>query len=147
MILNIVKNIYKGWNIIMGIENLSVEVKNVIDQFIKEERNIVVAGEAGAGKVALMESLLEGNDEYELFDKIEDSKKANLVFSKMKLEKNTIAVLDGDSPETVMGNFYNLITEEEELEFNEFKRVVEVIVYVALNDEEQQLVSVFSNQK
>lgn len=131
----------------MGIENLSVEVKSVIDKFIKEERNIVVAGEAGVGKAALMESLLEGNDDYELFDKIEDSKKANLVFSKMKLEKNTIAVLDGDSPETVMGNFYNLITEEEELEFNEFKRVVEVIIYVTLNDEEQQLVSVFSNQK
>lgn len=147
MILNIVKNIYKGWNIIMGIENLSVEVKNVIDKFIKEERNIVVAGEAGAGKAALMESLLEGNNEYELFDNIEDSKKAKLVFSKMKLEKNTIVVLDGDSPETVMSNFYNLITEEEELEFNEFKRVVEVIIYVTLNDEEQQLVSVFSNQK
>lgn len=147
MILNIVKNIYKGWNIIMGIENLSVEVKNVIDKFIKEERNIVVAGEAGAGKAALMESLLEGNNEYELFDNIEDSKKAKLVFSKMKLEKNTTVVLDGDSPETVMSNFYNLITEEEELEFNEFKRVVEVIIYVTLNDEEQQLVSVFSNQK
>lgn len=131
----------------MGIENLSVEVKNVIDKFIKEERNIVVAGEAGAGKAALMESLLEGNNEYELFDNIEDSKKAKLVFSKMKLEKNTIVVLDGDSPETVMSNFYNLITEEEELEFNEFKRVVEVIIYVTLNDEEQQLVSVFSNQK
>lgn len=131
----------------MGIENLSVEVKNVIDKFIKEERNIVVAGEAGAGKAALMESLLEGNNEYELFDNIEDSKKAKLVFSKMKLEKNTTVVLDGDSPETVMSNFYNLITEEEELEFNEFKRVVEVIIYVTLNDEEQQLVSVFSNQK
>lgn len=136
----------------MGIRNLSVEVKSVevksvIDKFIKEERNIVVAGEAGAGKAVLMESLLEGNDEYKLFDRIEDSKKANLVFSKMKLEKNTIAVLDGDSPETVMGNFYNLITEEEELELNEFKRVVEVIIYVTLNDDGERLVSVYSNQK
>ena len=136
----------------MELDNLSPEVISAIEKFIEEGRNIVIGGETGVGKTTLVENFLKDNNDYELFDEVRESEEAQEAFSKMKLEKHTVAVLYGDSPESTMNRFYGLITEDEELEFNEFKRVVEVIIYVTLNngernDDGERLVSVYSNQK